>query len=329
MYEWLYGQNGYYASMPHIGKKGDFYTSVSSSMFFGGSIGAYIVKVIDEGFLSRKSAIVEIGAHRGYLLADIIQFIYTLRAEFLETLEFVIIEPLEKAQKAQKEYFQKAFGEQINIKILKNIKSFTCKEAFIVSNELFDAFVCEVVYKNSMLFMDNHKPLFKPMSKEIAKIVQKYEIEKGEVALGYDGFVGVLERNIGTFEFISFDYGEREKRDDISLRVYKKHEVFAFFELTTIAGKQERLEEFFGKSDITYDVFFERLIKAFNAKGIRLHAFKSQNLALTDFGLVELLDILRQNVDENIYAQELEKAKRLILPNFLGERFKMISFRKG
>ena len=38
MNEWLYDKDGYYASFRAIGKGGDFYTAVSSSMFFGGSI---------------------------------------------------------------------------------------------------------------------------------------------------------------------------------------------------------------------------------------------------------------------------------------------------
>jgi SAM-dependent MidA family methyltransferase len=45
-------------------------------------------------------------------------------------------------------------------------------------------------------------------------------------------------------------------------------------------------------------------------------------------GIMELLEILKENVDDKIYKQELEKVKILIMPNLLGERFKMIRFRK-
>jgi len=57
--------------------------------------------------------------------------------------------------------------------------------------------------------------------------------------------------------------------------------------------------------------------------------FKAQMVALVDMGLLELLEMLQKNVDEKIYKQELEKAKILIMPNFLGERFKMIRFQKA
>jgi len=55
---------------------------------------------------------------------------------------------------------------------------------------------------------------------------------------------------------------------------------------------------------------------------------KAQMVALVDTGIMELLEMLHDKVEEKIYKQELEKVKILILPNFLDERFKMIRFRK-
>ena len=55
---------------------------------------------------------------------------------------------------------------------------------------------------------------------------------------------------------------------------------------------------------------------------------KAQMSALVNMGILELLEMLQKNVDEKIYKQELEKVKILIMPDFLGERFKMIRFRK-
>lgn len=55
---------------------------------------------------------------------------------------------------------------------------------------------------------------------------------------------------------------------------------------------------------------------------------KAQMVALVDMGILELLEILKEKVDEKLYTQELEKVKILIMPSFLGERFKMIRFRK-
>ena len=46
MNQWLYGENGYYATYKSIGKEGDFYTAVSTSKFFGGTIANHIVKFL-------------------------------------------------------------------------------------------------------------------------------------------------------------------------------------------------------------------------------------------------------------------------------------------
>lgn len=47
MQEWLYGEKGYYKKAL-IGQKGDFYTSVSLSKFFGGAVAFYIIKLLEE-----------------------------------------------------------------------------------------------------------------------------------------------------------------------------------------------------------------------------------------------------------------------------------------
>ena len=122
------------------------------------------------------------------------------------------------------------------------------------------------------------------------------------------------------FEFMSFDYGEMLSRPDFSIRVYAKHEVIPFFD------ENIKRDELFSKSDITYDVTFEHVKDAFIQAGVEFIELKAQMSALVNMGILE---ILKQHVQENIYKQELEKVKILILPNFLGERFKMIRFRKN
>ncbi len=327
--KWLYGVDGYYASMPEIGKRGDFYTSVSTSMFFGGSIANHIIQTIDSGFLSKNATILEIGAHKGYLLADIIQFIFTLRPNLLKTLKFAVVEPLENIRCEQENYFKKSFGDSLHVNIASSIKELTCKEAFIVSNELFDAFTCEVVMENRMLHVNSNKVAFKELDKTTKELALKYNIKKGEVPLGLEEFAGELFSSFKRYKFISFDYGQKELRGDISLRVYSKHKVYPFFELTPFAGDKNRLLDFFGKSDITYDVCFSTLQTAFENKGVKMERFCTQMVALSEFGITDLLAILQKNSDEKTYKKELEKAKQLLLPNFLGERFKMISFIKN
>lgn len=333
MSRWLYSKDGYYATHKDIGKEGDFYTAVSSSMFFGGSIANKFLKTLNEGFLKENSFIVEIGAHKGYLLADIIQFIYTLKPELLQTLSFVIVEPFEQNQKAQKAYFKESFGEAVKLLHVKSMDELTCKSAFVVANEIFDAFSCEVIMNNQMLYMDGHTPKFGDMALHVKSIAQKYNIIKGEIALGYEEFAKQMSESIEKYEFVTFDYGEKQAREDFSLRIYDKHKVYQFFALTDLVKEEslkekKMLEEVFATSDITYDVNFTHLIGAFKESGAKLHAYSSQMKALVEFGLIDLLEMMKNNASEENYKAEVDRVKTLIDPSFMGERFKMVTFRK-
>ena len=334
MQEWLYAKDGYYANFREIGKKGDFYTAVSSSMFFGGSIANRLIKSIEEGFLSKNCTILEIGAHQGYLLADIVQFIYTLKPKLLETLKFAIVEPHTENIKAQKEYFKKSFGDFVTLKHYKDLKELSLDEAFIVSNEIFDAFACEIVKEDKQLYIDdNFDVTFGKMDNKIKDIAQKYGIEKGEIAVGYEEFASSLSKAVKKYEFITFDYGKMKTRGDFSIRIYSKHQVYPFFSLTKFAEDESlkdnvSLKTLFKKADITYDVHFAHLIDSFKKAGAKECLFKTQLTALVEFGLIELLDMLRKKVDEKSYQNELNRAKVLIDPAFMGERFKMLKCRK-
>ncbi len=335
MNEWLYAEDGYYAKFREIGKKGDFYTAVSSSMFFGGSIASRFLKTVKEGFLSENAYILEVGAHQGYLLADIVQFIYTLEPQLLKSITFAILEPQEENIKAQKEYFEKSFGDAVKLVHFRNIKDISLKEAFVVSNEIFDAFACEVVKDGKELYIDeNFNMEFKEAGERTKELIERYKVSKGEIAVGYEEFAKDLTNGIEKYEFVTFDYGEKFARGDFSLRVYSKHQVYPFFSLTPFA-RDENLDEnlslktLFKRSDITYDVNFAHLKDAFENAGAVEIEFKTQLAALTEFGLIELLDMLRKNVDEKTYFNELNRAKVLIDPAFMGERFKMMRFRRG
>ena len=322
MYDWLYGEQGYYSRYKEIGKEGDFYTSVSSSKFFGGTIAKHIISIIDEGFLPCDTTICEIGAHKGYLLADIVQFIYTLRPELLETLSFTIVERFDFLQAEQRKYFEESFGDVVSLHQVKSLKELDLPNAFFIANEIFDAFSCELIHENKIGTYKDGKIVFEENDEWVSEKATKYHKERGEIAVGYEAFALEMKNAAKTFEFMTYDYGEMQARPDFSIRVYKDHEVFPLFD------ESLTLDKVFSVSDITYDVCFEHLKDAYEEAGIKMCDFKTQALALVDMGLLELLEMLKDKGGEEIYLHEVERAKQLILPAFLGERFKMIRFRQ-
>ena len=326
--DWLYGQDGYYSNYKQIGKDGDFFTSVSSSSFFGGSIAKKIIASIEDGFLPSNTTILEIGAHHGYLLADIIQFIYTLKPELLQTLNFTIVERFENLQKEQKKYLFDSFGDSIKLKHYNDINEVKLENAYVLANEIFDAFSCDLVYTNKdgistrrssdlnkIEFVDCH-------DENIINHCKKYNITKGEVALSYKDFVNTLCKNITHFEFLTFDYGDRFPRNDFSTRIYEKHSVYPIFE------ENLPLEKLFKNSDITYDIHFNYLGDCFKDLGILNIKFNTQLKSLVEFGILDLLEILKANVDEKTYLKETQKVKVLLEPTGMGDRFKTLNIRK-
>ena len=323
MHEWLYGENGYYGTYRPIGKKGDFYTAVSTSKFFGGTIAKHIIARIDDGFLSSDSLICEIGAHHGYLLADIIEFLHTLRPALLGTLRFGIIERFDPLQDQQRRYFADSFGDAVVLEHYHDVSEIEASCAFFIANEIFDAFACELFYKGKIGRISEGKILFESELAEMNEHALKYKKDRGEIAVGYESFAKSIAQSILKFEFMSFDYGELEARSDFSIRVYQEHQVTPLFD------ENLALDTVFGVTDITYDVNFSHVKDAFEGQGMTCVQFSTQLVALVEMGILDLLSILKKNTSDEIYTQELEKVKILITPSLMGERFKMIRFTQG
>ena len=325
--DWLYGDDGYYSNYKTIGKDGDFFTAVSASKLFGGSIAKRIIDTIESGFIDKNTTILEIGAHHGYLMADIIQFIYTLKPELLKTLTFAICERYENLRDKQKQYLNESFGDAINFIHYSSLKDINLDNAIVVANEIFDAFPCELVYtKEDVLeqgFVEKDKIIFQPSTNQhLIDICKKHHISKGEVSLEFLDFAKSLSSSIKKFEFITFDYGDEYPRNDFSCRIYSKHKVYPIFE------DDLPLSELFKKSDITYDVNFAFLIDCFKQAGAKNIIYETQLKALVRFGIIELLEILLNNTDEANYLREANRVKTLLEPTGMGDRFKVAIFRK-
>lgn len=354
---WL--NESYYANAAKIGKSGDFYTAVSVGSFFGICIAREILRLsadfcatqelsldaaaspiasrqnlaapcelnsdavlTEKPQNSAKIAIVEIGSHDGRLLCDIAQAIFTLGgAAALDRFSFAIIEPHERLRELQRASFAESFGGEIALKHFASVREVKFKDAIFVANELFDAFKCEAVDGENMLFIKSGAAKFAPIKKrEILTIARRFGISRGEIPIGYFRFAREICASVQRFYFIAFDYGQMGSSGDFSLRIYRNHEVFSFFEV-------QNLSDFYGKSDLTYDVNFEILRAAFEDAGAMTADFKRQIAALIDFGAVQLLELFMQKSGEKGYLNALLQFNHLRAE--FGEKFKMIKFKRG
>ncbi|MEA2028529.1 MAG: SAM-dependent methyltransferase, partial [Campylobacterota bacterium] len=217
MNEWLYGEDGYYQNFKAIGKSGDFYTAVSTSSFFGASIANFIFKQINEGNIPRDGYLIEIGAHQGYLICDMIQWLYSCDPTLIGSMKFAIVERQPKVQEAQKQYIYDRFGEDVKVEFFNSLEEIDVEYAFFISNEIFDAFPCELIKDGEMAYVEDNTIVWRDMNEAIATKATQYKQIKGEVAIGYEEFALNIAKCAKRLDFMSFDYGEKYVRNDFSI----------------------------------------------------------------------------------------------------------------
>ena len=322
MNNWLYGENGYYKTFKAIGKEGDFYTAVSTSSFFGASIANHFYKLMQEEAFKRDGWLIEIGAHKGYLLCDMIQWLYTLDPTLVKTLKFGIVERQPEVQEEQLRYIEERFGSDVSITHFNDINEVEVEYAFVVANEIFDAFPCDLIKDGEEAFVTDNVVEWKKADEKILEFASKHRQVKGEVAVGYEDFALHMAKGIKRCDFVSFDYGERFVRNDFSIRVYENHKTYPLFD------EECKLDEVYQKSDITYDVNFGHVIEAFEEAGFSLDKYETQARALVRFGLIDILEQFAKQTTQENYLREADKIKTLIAPTIMGDKFKMVHFKK-
>ena len=188
MNEWLYGEEGYYKNFKAIGKSGDFYTAVSTSSFFGASIANYFYTLLKESKADRNGWLIEIGAHQGYLLCDMIQWLYTCDPTLVQTLKFGIVERQSEVQKAQLAYIKERFGDDIQITHFNDIAEVKVEYAFVVANEIFDAFPCELIKDGKIASVEADDISWEEAPPEMLEWAKTHRLTQGEIAVGYENF---------------------------------------------------------------------------------------------------------------------------------------------
>jgi SAM-dependent MidA family methyltransferase len=238
------------------------------------------------------------------------------------SLHFAIVDRQPEVRKKQLEYIQERFGDDISITHFSDISEVNVDYAFVVANEIFDAFPCELIKDKKIAFVENDEITWKDASDEMLLWAEKHLLRQGEIAVGYEDFAESMAKGIKKCDFVTFDYGEKYVRNDFSIRVYRKHETFPLFDEELV------LSESFKNDDITYDVNFEHLSEAFKENGFEEVSYETQARALVHFGLIDILEQFARQTTQAKYLREADKVKTLISPTIMGDKFKMIHFRK-
>ena len=131
---------GYYEQQKdNVGRRGDFYTSVSTGELFGELLAFQFAAWLEELSLANRGLqIVEAGAHDGQLAKDILHWLQLNRHELFERLEYCILEPSARRREWQRETL-KIFSARVRWLSRFNDSTIQRFSGIIFSNELLDA----------------------------------------------------------------------------------------------------------------------------------------------------------------------------------------------
>ncbi|MGI0439154.1 SAM-dependent methyltransferase [Helicobacter himalayensis] len=332
----LYAESGYYNNPARVGKEGDFYTSVSVSRFFGAGIANYILKLLESNALRPPLYIIEIGAHKGFLLKDIADFLRTLgRDSLFSQLHFCTIEPLMQLQEAQKATLEnlKNFCVHNSLQSLESTLKPNGQSLFFVSNELLDSLCVDIFMHNSMFFVNGDCGLWVESKRQNLTLAQKdllFTLEKLNLNGAYPPSlkpfltqIAQCARKSQSAYFLTFDYDKLGARNPNSfIRAYKNHQVFSFEEIQNLG-----FNVFYQTADMTADVDFEFVAYLFkNLQFLQVFNKAQNKVLLEECALFEVVESFEKSCDFSLYQKEAAKLRALLDPQILGERFRGVCF---
>ena len=312
---------GFYEKEHVLGKKGHFITSPLVSENFSHCIAKNYMHVVNQEMISN---IVELGAGNAELASNLVLY---LRNKNSLPKRYYFLEKSSQLVNKQKEVINDLnIKEEVEFIWVDKYEDLP-NEAFIIANELLDCIPTDLVrYKDShyqkAYFNENLQILWKEydlFSEEAArylslpkKLPNNYTFE---FSLQQYKIIDSINKFIDKAYFVIIDYG------------YSANELYIDDRVDgTIACIKDHLSDFnplndIGKKDISSFVNFTYIKKIFEINNWFVNAFMNQANYLLSFDILSDMNINDIN--------ELESIKKLIMPNQMGEIFKVLIVQKN
>jgi SAM-dependent MidA family methyltransferase len=322
----LYSDNGYYNTQREVGKKGDFYTSVSVGPLFGELLARQFAEWLKP---LEKCEIVEVGAHDAKLARDILNWLSLHEPGLFARLQYIIVEPSEQRSAWQRETLH-SFGNRLMWIHVVPPKI----RGIVFSNELLDAMPVHRIFwdaprrqwmewcvasENEKLFWVRRelsaecRSLIPQLSNDLLDVLpNKFTTEVSPTAVDWWSDAA---RKLEQGRIVAFDYGLTEQeffrpdRANGTARAYYKHHLVDDF----LANP--------GEQDLTAHVNWTAIQRAGEEAGLRTETFCSQE----EF----LMRVVSQAAAENWNAEQIRQLKTLTHPNFLGRAFRVLVQSRG
>ena len=322
---------GYYTSgKEKIGKRGDYYTSSDVHSVFGGLIARQLEQMW-RLLGSNRFTVVEIGAGKGWLCYDILNYVRNEYPEFFEKIDYKIVEIsrnlIERQSNTLKGFEEKVSWESFS----EDGFSFNPIEGCFLSNEFVDSLpVRQVIVKNNCLkeiYVITEEDVFcekidELSSPELRDYFNNSNInlkdgQRAEVNLKALDWVKSISCYLNRGFVITIDYGHLA--EELYSEERHRGTLMCYYEHTTSENPYERV----GNQDITSHVNFSSIMEEGARSGLSTTGFVRQSNFLIALGILNKMNEVRGDISK------LLTMKNLFLPGGMGDVFKVLIQHKG
>jgi SAM-dependent MidA family methyltransferase len=284
--------HGYYSSdRAAIGRRGDYFTSVSVGPLFGQLLAAQFAEIWDRLERSDKFTIVEQGAHHGEFARDVLEFSRRSFPEFFAATRYKIVEPFPKLQDRQSQTLRE-FPERVQWrKSLDELEPFA---GIHFSNELLDAMPINL--RNKLVDLRSDEFAFVDSPKEQITNASQLDWTENVATRLESGLV------------LTIDYGfpRDEFRESIQVRAQHRQLESPFEQI--------------GEADITAHVNWTDIAARAGKNGLSVYGFTDQHHFLTG-----IISTFPEMAGDEKSKRELQT---LLHPEMLGRSFQVLGLAK-
>ena len=324
---------GYYTNKSNIfGDQGDFITSPITSSMFGECISNEFINIIRS---LKKPSILELGGGDGSLAISMCKH---LKKNKSLPDKYFILEISENLINHQKERVKKEFPNDYNIfKWITNLEDIKIN-GLVIANEFFDALPTERFRINNSkletLYIESNNQSFNyiwdessnDFSNELSRAKNNHNIDFSdgyisELNLNNSKWIKAIDKCIESGVLFVIDYGYASQeyflhdRSDGTLVCIHKHKS-NFDPLSNI-----------GNQDISSFVNFSHLKNLSLNTDLTVSGFLSQSSFLINLNILDIHQSKNYGDDEALI--ESNKLKNILLPNTMGELFKVLVMQKN
>lgn len=322
---------GYYgAGKARIGRKGDFFTSVSVGPLFGRLLARQFAEMWERLGKPERFRVIEQGAHDGALAADVLGGLRELAPACAEAVEYALVEPAPVWRERQ----QARLAGWARVRWVEEMRALEPAPGVVFSNELLDAAPvfrvgrrggewreqC-VAWSEGRFVFGEREVKAEPLRSALGKLPEGLpEGYTTEVNLEAGPWVRESAAALSRGWIVAIDYGwaraeyYRPERVEGTLSAYREH---------------QRVEDPLsapGEIDLTAHVDFTTLMEAGAAEGLTLAGFCDQQHFIAGLGRLHFEDTAHVSPER---AREQRAFITLLHPQLLGASFKVLGLAKG